>query len=460
MAAAKNPPQADGYVLNAREQRRRLLLRRARERGTFAEAVAEFSHRRSHPLVCFVSFEDGAITHLGLGGRGRRAAEDMRRLNVRELAKLSEPVTHDALLEKIPRRFRPHVKARLDNGGLLPPGSFSAVVEAVRGLVPQSNALLDRFSERRSAALARLSPEKRRALAYQRETLATALALSRMDLRLLQTWQPETQRGEVRSFLDGLPQARVIEDQLVIHDLQTFPGFEVVRTMQHATAIFTNDRVTLTVVMANRHGLEKQLGADLIYRNETFGSFVFVQYKAMEDEFGTPKFRLPNAKLTEELQRMEALWAQLRDNRPDGALGGFRLKDNPFFLKLCPRIVFDPDDAGLAKGMYLPLEYWRRLEADPSIEGPRDGRAVTKDNVGRYLNNGAFAELVAGGWIGTTTGQTGILDPVIRDIVATGRAVTIAVKRDLTLAEQAAKHTAAAAKAAALDLEDFEEDEF
>src|SRR5258707_6994716 len=158
----------------------------------------------------------------------------------------------------------------------------------------------------------------------------------------------ETQRGEVRSFLDGLPQARVIEDQLVIHDLQAFPGFEVVKTMQPAIAVFANDRVELTVVMANRHGLEKQFGADLIYRNETFGSFVIVQYKAMEQELGGAKFRLPNAKLTEELQRMDDVWATLRDCAPDAALGGFRLKDNPFFLKLCPRIVFDPDDAGLS----------------------------------------------------------------------------------------------------------------
>jgi hypothetical protein len=118
-------------------------------------------------------------------------------------------------------------------------------------------------------------------------------------------------------------------------------------------------------------------------------------------------------------------------------LGGFRLKDNPFFLKLCPRIVFDPDDASLIKGMYIPLEYWRRLETDPSLKGHLDGRAVTFDNVGRYLNNTSFSELVAGGWIGTTAPQTGILDPIIRQIVETERTVTIAVKRDLTNQEQA-----------------------
>jgi hypothetical protein len=108
-------------------------------------------------------------------------------------------------------------------------------------------------------------------------------------------------------------------------------------------------------------------------------------------------------------------------------------------FKLCPRIVFDPDDARLIKGMYIPLEYWRRLEKDPSIEGPFEGRGVTFENAGRYLNNTSFADLVAGGWIGTTVQQTAILDPIIREILETGRTVTIAVKRDLTIQEQGAR---------------------
>ena len=216
----------------------------------------------------------------------------------------------------------------------------------------------------------------------------------------------------------------------------TFPGFETVRRTQHTTAVFENDRVSLTVVMANRLPLERQLGADLIYRNATYGSFVIVQYKAMEHETGIAKFRLPNEQLEKELKRMEGLWAKFQGCPPDASLEGFRLKENPFFLKLCPRIVFDPDDASLIKGMYLPLEYWRRFERDPGVKGSRDGRVVTFDNARRYLDNTAFAHLVASGWIGTTTPQTAVLDEVIREILKTGRTVTIAVKRDLSREEQ------------------------
>ena len=424
--------QANGYVLNVAAQRRDVLLDAAQSGSVVAEVVPDFSHTRSHPLLCFVGFEDTAITHLALGRQGWRAATAMRRLNLEGLTRFPTPVSHDAVIEKLQPRFKPHVAPRLEAGGLLPPASFAAVVEAIRQLLPESSALLERFSARRKEVIAALSTNTRRALAYQKETLATALAFAGIDRTTLLGWQPSTESGPVQSFLDGLKEARLREDQILSNDLTTFPGFELVKSMRHASAVFTNDRVTLTVVMANRNPLEEQTGADLIYRNETYGSFVIVQYKTMRDEPGGARFRLPNAQLARELQRMEVLWNQLQLCDADSGLGGYRLNADLCFLKLCPRVVFDPDSVGLIRGMYLPLEYWRRLEVDPSIDGPKGGRAVSFDNVGRYFNNTSFAELVAGGWVGTTLPQTVTLDSIIRDIVATGRTVTIAVKRNLS----------------------------
>lgn len=57
---------------------------------------------------------------------------------------LGETLKYEAVVTRIPARFRAHVQDRLTNGGLLAPGSFSAVVEAVRSLLPQSNSLLRR----------------------------------------------------------------------------------------------------------------------------------------------------------------------------------------------------------------------------------------------------------------------------------------------------------------------------
>ena len=428
--------QANGYILNVAQPRRTVLLH-ARDSGfTVAESVTDFTHRRSHPLICFVSFSDGAITHLAEGRRGHPGGTGLRRLNLLNLTKIGTPVPYEAVLPILPLRFRLHVERRFAGGGLLPPGSFGAVVDAVRKLLPESNRLLERFSESRRYLIADLGREVRTILAHQKETVATALTLAGIERQELQDWRPRLKNGRVQSFLDGLSEAYLREDQMVINDLGTFPGFETVRRTQHTTAVFENDRVSLTVVMANRLPLEKQLGADLIYRNETYRSFVIVQYKAMEHEAGTARFRLPNDQLEKELKRMEELWTEFQGCPPDASLEGFRLKENPFFLKLCPRIVFDPDDAGLIKGMYLPLEYWRRLECDSGVKGSRNGKVVTFDNAGRHFNNTAFAHLVASGWIGTTAPQTAVQDAVIREILETGRTVTIAVKRDLNREEQ------------------------
>lgn len=114
-------------------------------------------------------------------------------------------------------------------------------MEAVRELLPKSNALLDRFGQKRQRTIADLPGNTRRALAYQKETVATALTLAGIDRRELQHWQPELQTGAVRSFLDGLPQVRLREDQMLLNGLSSFPGFEVIRTMQHGAVVFTND---------------------------------------------------------------------------------------------------------------------------------------------------------------------------------------------------------------------------
>ncbi len=200
--------------------------------------------------------------------------------------------------------------------------------------------------------------------------------------------------------------------------------------LPYAAAIFEGEKKRLTVILANRQPLEKQLGTDLIYYNDTYKSFVMVQYKAMEQEKREAVFRIPNAQLTEEIRRMDDILAELRKCTPDNDRDGFRLNENPFFLKFCPRIVFSPDDSGLVPGMYLPLDYWRQTETNPALFGPLGGRKLTYQNVGRYFDNTSFINLVANAWIGTTLAQSAVLEKAIRQTLTSGKAVTVAVKTD------------------------------
>ena len=220
---------------------------------------------------------------------------------------------------------------------------------------------------------------------------------------------------------------------MVVHDLMNLPGFDILKTYPYNAAVFESESERLTVVLANRLPLEKQTGTDLIYFNETYQSFVMVQYKAMEKEQGEHDvtrsvFRLPNAQLDKEIERMDEMLSELKACGPNTVHTGFRLTENPFFIKLCPRIVFNPDNIGLVPGMYLPLDYWKLLEKHPGIKGPHGGLHVTYENVGRHLDNSAFATVVAKAWVGTTINQSAVLKEVIRQTLETGKAVAIAVK--------------------------------
>ena len=237
------------------------------------------------------------------------------------------------------------------------------------------------------------------------------------------------------SFLDGLPSVRLREDPMVVHDLQNLPGFEVIKTYPYGAAVFESEATSerLTVILANRLPLEEQTGTDLIYFNETYQSFVMVQYKAMEREDrrdgpAEAVYRLPDAQLKEEIDRMDVVLGALKACAPSTDIGGYRLIENPFFLKLCSRLVFNPDDVGLVPGMYLPLDYWKLLEKDPGIRGPKGGLRITYENAKRHFDNTSFTTVVSKAWVGTTPSQSQVLQDVIRVTLEMGKAVAIAIK--------------------------------
>lgn len=423
--------KASGYVAVLTKDRMTVFLECVEEGQRFGEPVDAFQHSRNVPLVCFV-VGGRKVTHIALGRRGSGAGTGLRRLNFDKVEKLPKPLAIYQILKLLPNRNRASVEKRFASGGLMTDKGFAAVVEAVRQLSPQSSSILERYSNERVERMGRLSPKARESLAYQKEAVLTALSIADIGRNPIQEWAPP-EEGLPVSFLDGLPSARLREDPMVVNDLMRLPGFDILKTYPYNAAVFESDSERLTVILANRLPLEEQTGTDLIYFNETFQSFVMVQYKAMEREddengVGHAVFRLPSAQLTKEIKRMDMLQAQLKACKANTVHDGFRLTENPFFLKLCPRLVFNPDNIGLVPGMYLPLDYWKLLVLHPGTNGPRGGRCVTYENVGRHFDNSSFTTIVAKAWVGTTPSQSAVLKEVIRQTLETGKAVAIAVK--------------------------------
>lgn len=419
---------ANGLFLKLASNRKQIFEAGVAEYGRFSEPVDDFDHSRNAALICFV-FTDGKLTHIAKAKKGLSAGTELRRLNLTEVTQLDAAISSRALLSKVPKRFHKSLSKRLDGGGLLSPKSFVHVVDAVRQLSSYNAALLDRFSKARQDLLKKLSSDVKQSLEHQKIALISALQLADIDRDSLQEWSPPVQ-GNPTSFLDGLSSFRGLEDQMVVHDLNQVPGFKFVKPHATGAAIFESDDARLTVMLANKLPLERQTGTDLIYFNETFQSFVMVQYKAMEkDSKSEAYFPLPDEQLDEEIRRMDELVQKMNACPVDKSIDGFRLYENPFFLKLCPRLIFNPDEVSSIPGMYLPLDYWKKLVADkPRTRGPRGGQRVTYKNVGRHMDNTEFINCVAKAWVGTNTKQSKYLKQLVLTVLGTGRSVALAVK--------------------------------
>jgi len=416
-----------GYILRLSAERQSIFEQRERE-TSFAEAVPEFQHSRNQPLVCFIFNQNEELTHVGTGRRGQLAGDQQRRLNVDKLEILGRAMPHSELDARLLRKFKKQFAKAFETGGLLSPKLFEAVLQAISEARPEVAALLRMFLQERRLRIGGLPRSAQYALAMQKDAVSTALSIAQIKREVLAGWDYDPGQVELPSFIAGLPKARLREDQMIAHDLNEFPGYEAIRSVQIAATVFKSEQNRLTVVLANRLPLEEQTGADLIYYNETFGCFLMVQYKAMTgDDDLDAIFRFPEQQLIDEIARMDAILGRLGKCANNKEADGYRLNENPFFLKLCPRILFDPDNIGLSKGMYLPLDYWKLISQHPAMVGPQGGCQISYKNVRRYMDNTQFATIVAGAWVGTNIDQSKLIEVAIRDTLASGKAAVIAL---------------------------------
>ena len=432
-----NIPKA-AYLLLVPAHRRDILLDESHfgyswygSTRTISEPIPKPKHGRRIPFPVFASFEDGLITHIARGRLGASAGTGLVRLNMNELQPIARPIKFDELMAGIDSRIRRHLKRYLAKGGIPPPKTLEEFVRRMFELDPAISDRLAGFLSKEPAAWSRLSSEAQFNLALQKESLALALKLADIQPDELAKW--DLSEEPQQSFLEGLPGTYAREDTMLLRDFSMLPGFDAIdETTHYGTKVFESTRdppTRVTIIMANRQPLEQQTGADLIYFNETYRSFTMVQYKAMERGHNGPEFRWrPGDQFTKEIERMEQFLALLGTIPSGTSPQGFRFSQNPFFLKFCSRVIFNPDQHDLVSGIYLPLELWKRLHHSGRLKGEKGGNVLTFANVGRRINNTEFINLVRGSWVGTSIEQSMVLANVIRQVLASGRTVTFAFR--------------------------------
>jgi hypothetical protein len=233
------------------------------------------------------------------------------------------------------------------------------------------------------------------------------------------------------SPLNAQEAASVLEDNVIGADASVIPGFELEKKLVTGKAVFTNDDERLVVYTANRGPLEKMLGVDLIYINETVGSSIMVQYKMLSFEVDPSSaksdwvFR-PDKQFDDELERMKL--PPLSEDTE-----GYRMHDSPFFLKFVRR----KGDGETHASFILSLAHLKSYLESPKSKGLRGGVRVSFDGLeGVYLREADLLGMIRSGYAGTYRNQTKALIPIIKAVSEGNRALVLAWQKRVQHAEK------------------------
>lgn len=312
----------------------------------------------------------------------------------------------------IPERLKIH----LVHEGTLPPGTGSALVDALVQVRPDLRHAIERIEgvSRRYEINGSVAGQ---ILAMQRDATVGAVRMAGMDGSEFARWDrptvPLSDEAIAPNFTDGVPgardgqQPRALEDRQIDRDAGTMIGWLTANAPHVSWCRFTGFGQRLYVANANRDIPENTLGTDLIYFNATRQSLVLVQYKRMDPRKGNYYYPDSDAGLAVELERMEKVDTLAAASA--SADRDFRLNPAPSWLKVCQSQAFIPQAADMVTGMYFTREHFERLRKDPRCQGPQGGTRFGFKTTPHYLDNTMFHRLVETGLIGTTGTSTQVL---------------------------------------------------
>lgn len=153
------------------------------------------------------------------------------------------------------------------------------------------------------------------------------------------------------------------EDNVVHSDASQLSGFDTIGPDVTGRAVFQKGNERLVIYTANKLPLERMLGVDLIYINETKGNIVMVQYKMLEEN------KQENAN-RDWLFRPDEQWRKeiVRMHLPafEGSTSDYRLNSNPFFFKFVKRKIVDKSP----QSFLVSLDHLNQILATPESKGP------------------------------------------------------------------------------------------
>jgi hypothetical protein len=399
--------------------------------GVFTDILGAADLDVSSSHVCLITYDGQAFEHAAIARRMQKVSTTKYRIRFSDFVDLDRVGIEELAAAIDPRLHSYFIRSSTGLGGGVPPRTWDSLLSAIKRLRP---ALADDLDELDRLRL--LSMDARRGpgydiMAHERDAVGLALDIFGLDRDAeLSEWRPNSTNTPA-PFLQGLPQVYMLEDQMIFHDTMAFGDWSLIRQYRPAIIEFERNNEQLTVMNVNRGPVERVLGVDLLYYHHRFQSYVFVQYKRMlDDNTKDWGYRPTDKSYHSELERMQSFESTCALNPYVSELDCYRLHPRMFYFKLCPAIDFDPRDTGLIKGMYIPLDYWIPLTQSAATRGPGGGVRITRSNVGRYINNSLFIDLVQAGWIGSREHENGALEEIVRLAVQEGRSIVLAASRE------------------------------
>lgn len=420
------------HYLNPSQTRANTLRKAIGVEEEISEAVREISLRPGERLLTFLCLRHrDVISHVCWGRRGHKAATQLRRLNLDSPVAISPINVSDLRSRAEWTQFTPFFDGRDVFHSADDSREFVAQIRAESKDVD----LFIAAAETDYSLIDKLSQNEVQIVRQEHDAVEMALRIANMTPRKSYRWSPsEHGKKTISSFFSGLKPASSMEDDIVRWDVAKIPGYDMVHDSLFGHYVFEDGGNILHTFHANKNSLEHTLGVDLIYFNEQHQSFVMLQYKMAEPQGNTHIFRFPDRQLELEIERMdrimEVLTEEVAISNQSPAAYDFRLTASPFFLKICPRDAFEPDENEQVKGMIIPVDMWKIISNDETnnFVGPAGGRLLSFENCPRYFDNTQFVSNMQNGWFGTSSVVRSFLEQVITEIVNNGKSLILAAK--------------------------------
>ena len=395
------------------------LAESAASRGRFSYVPEDTPRQMKAHSVVFVVGTDQRLEYVGILKRSQsRVATAQRNFKAYSLRDTDPSPVWLELPEALRNRLSPYFQTFISH---IPTKAADDLVDYLRGAFPEIADVLAMLAAELGSHHLAYAPDEVVQL-QQRDAAATALALWGDDEEAFNVKSQSISDGG--SFISSLRSGRILEDQLIGHDWGVFEDWvEADRSRVDSVRVFVKDGKELAIINANRDGIEHALGTDLVYIDENQRTVVFVQYKMMsETDANNQAYYSPNNRSHDlEIERMRLANTAIRNiasSNPTNDISSLRLSECAFYFKLCEVRNLEKSDSKIAKGMYVPLDFWEEFLISDDTDGPRGGKQFGYSKLQhRYLHATHFSQLFRDSLIGTTVSSWAEVSAWIKTLV-------------------------------------------